>query len=42
MKHIHAIIGGLIIMVAVIREAKRNPQAVILADLDEEDSDEKL
>lgn len=35
MRHIHQIIGSFIIMVAIIREGKRHPQAKTLADLDE-------
>ena len=36
MRHIHLIIDGIIIMVAVIREVKKHPQAETLADLDNE------
>lgn len=39
MKHIHAIIEGIaimvVIMVVIMKEAKRHPQARTLADLDE-------
>ena len=34
MKHINQIIGGIIIVVAVIREGIRHPLAETLADLD--------
>ena len=36
MKHIHAIIEGIAIMVVIMKEAKRHPQARTLADLDNE------
>lgn len=36
MKHIHRIIDGIAILVAVVKEAKRHPLAKTLADLDNE------
>ena len=36
MKHIHRIIEGIAIMVVIMKEAKRHPQAKTLADLDNE------
>lgn len=34
MRHIHAIIDGVAILIAVMKEAKRHPEAETLADLD--------
>ena len=35
MRHIHRIIEGIAIMVVIVKEARRHPQARTLADLDE-------
>ena len=34
MKHIHAIIDGIAILIVIAKEAKRHPEAKTLADLD--------
>ena len=36
MRHIHRIIDGIAIMVVIVKEARRHPQARTLADLDNE------